>query len=110
VALSPLQPLVVAALEFTACRNSGRPGCCGRVRRRCSSCRLRPWRGAGTAIAALATAAVFVALCPALTTLLPFFPGERWNLYFGSEPLYLLLAVSGSSRRCMASSPVNGVG
>jgi hypothetical protein len=39
-------------------------------------------------------AALLVAAAPATLALLPFFPGERWNLYFGTEPLFLLLAVS----------------
>jgi 4-amino-4-deoxy-L-arabinose transferase-like glycosyltransferase len=39
-----------------------------------------------------ATAALLTAVAPALMTFVPFFPGEAWNLYFGSEPLYLLFA------------------
>jgi len=94
VALSPLQPLVVAALSF-----SGLPdlwasrllaAICGALLVMPVAALARRWYGDRGAV----TAAVFVALCPALLTFLPFFPGERWNLYFGSEPLYLLLAVS----------------
>lgn len=46
-------------------------------------------------------AALLVALSPALMTFVPFFPGRSWNLYFGSEPLFLLLvfgAVAAAAR------------
>jgi 4-amino-4-deoxy-L-arabinose transferase-like glycosyltransferase len=46
-------------------------------------------------------AALLVALAPALMTFVPFFPGRSWNLYFGSEPLFLLLvfgAVAAAAR------------
>ena len=41
---------------------------------------------------AVLPAAVLAASSPALMSFVPFFPGQSWNLYFGSEPLFLLLA------------------
>ncbi len=94
VALSPLQPLLVAGLTFVG------------VGAITASRLLAATAGALLVIpvmflarrwfcerAALAAGA-FVAVSPGLLTFLPFFPGERWNLYFGSEPLFLLSGVS----------------
>jgi 4-amino-4-deoxy-L-arabinose transferase-like glycosyltransferase len=94
VALSPLQPLVVAALSFTGLPDLWASrllaAVCGALLVVPVAALARRWYGDTGAV----TAAVLIALFPSLITLLPFFPGERWNLYFGSEPLYLLLAVS----------------
>lgn len=93
VALSPLQPLLVAALSFTGLPDLWASRLLAAV---CGTLLVVPvaalaehWYGRRAAV----TAAAFTALAPALLTFLPFFPGRGWNLYFGSEPLYLLLAV-----------------
>jgi len=91
VALSPLQPLCVAALAFLGLGDLWASRLLGAV---CGALLVVPvaalagrWYGArGATFAALASA-----LLPTLMTFLPFFPGETWNLYFGSEPLFLLL-------------------
>ena len=92
VALSPLQPLLVAGLTLI-----GFPALsASRLLAAIAGALLvvpvaflaRRWLGDRAALAA----AAFVAASPGLLTFLPFFPGERWNLYFGSEPLFLLLA------------------
>lgn len=92
VALSPLQPLLVAGLSL-----AGLPDLwasrllaagCGAGLVLPVAFLARRWFDARVALAA----AAFLAAAPALLAFLPFFPGERWNLYFGSEPLYLLLA------------------
>jgi 4-amino-4-deoxy-L-arabinose transferase-like glycosyltransferase len=102
VALSPLQPLVVAALSFTGLPDLWASrllaAVCGALLVIPAAALARRWYGESGA----ATTAGFVALFPALITFLPFFPGERWNLYFGSEPLYLLLAVSAIAAAALA--------
>jgi len=94
VALSPLQPLVVAVLSFT-----GLPdlwvsrllaAVCGALLVLPVAVLAKRWFGQRGAV----TAALFAAVFPALLTFLPFFPGERRSLYYGSEPLYLVLALS----------------
>ena len=94
VALSPLQPLVVAALSFTGLPDLRASrllaAVCGALLVVPVAALARRWYGDTGAV----TAAALVALFPSLITFLPFFPGERWNLYFGSEPLYLLVAGS----------------
>lgn len=92
VALSPLQPTVVAAIAFLG------------VPVLVASRLLAVAAGALLVlpVAAIArriggprvglAAAAFVATAPALMSFVPFFPGRGWNLYFGSEPLFLLVA------------------
>ena len=94
VALSPLQPVVVAGLSFIGVPDIWASRLLAAV---CGALLVVP-------VASLAArsfgergariAGVFIAAHPALLTFLPFFPGQGWNLYFGSEPLYLLLATS----------------
>ncbi len=94
VALSPLQPLLVAGVSLLGVPDLWASRLLAAL---CGALLVVPvaslafrWFGCrGAVIAALLTA-VF----PALITFLPFFPGERWNLYFGSEPLFLLLGTS----------------
>lgn len=94
VALSPLQPLLVAALSLTGLPDLWASrvlaASCGALLVLPVAVLAERWFGQRGAV----TAALFTAVFPALLTFLPFFPGERWDLYFGSEPLYLLLAVS----------------
>ena len=94
VALSPLQPVLVALLSY--------PGISDLLVSRllaavCGALLVFPVASlaglAGGPRAAL-PAAVFTAVAPALMSFVPFFPGESWNVYFGSEPLFLLLAFS----------------
>ncbi len=94
VALSPLEPLLVAALsvlgtgEIFASRLIAAVS--GALLVLPTAALARRWFGPRGALAT----ALLVALFPSLIAFLPFFPGERWNLYFGSEPLFLLLGVS----------------
>ena len=92
VALSPLQPALVALASA-----AGLPdlwvsrvlaALCGAflVYPVASLARLAGGERAALPAAALAAAS------PALMSFVPFFPGRSWNLYFGSEPLFLLLA------------------
>lgn len=94
VALSPLQPVIVAGLSLLGIPDLWASrllaAACGALLVLPAASLAR--RGFGERGAR--SAAIFVALCPALLTYLPFFPGQGWNLYFGSEPLYLLLALS----------------
>ncbi len=93
VALSPLQPVVVAGLALL-----GLPDLwASRLLAAAAGAALvfpvaalaRRWGGARAAV----PAAVFVATAPALLSFVPFRSGQ-WNLYFGSEPLFLLLGTS----------------
>ena len=92
VALSPLQPVVVAAIAFV-----GVPILvASRLLAVATSALLvLPVEAIGRRLGGervgLAAAAL-VAAAPALMTFAPFFPGRGWNLYFGSEPLFLILA------------------
>jgi 4-amino-4-deoxy-L-arabinose transferase-like glycosyltransferase len=92
VALSPLQPLLVAALSAVGLPDLWASRLLAAA---CGALLVFPVaalaRLAGGPRAAL-WAAVFAASSPALLSFVPFFPGESWNLYFGSEPLFLLLA------------------
>jgi 4-amino-4-deoxy-L-arabinose transferase-like glycosyltransferase len=94
VALSPLEPLLVAALsvlgtgEIFASRLI--TAVSGALLVLPTASLARRWFGPRGAL----STALLVAVFPALIAFLPFFPGERWNLYFGSEPLFLTLAVS----------------
>ncbi len=94
VALSPLQPLMVAGLSFTGIPDLWASRLLAAV---CGAGLVIPvavlayrWFGCRGSVLAAAVTASF----PALLTYLPFFPGHGWNLYFGSEPLFLLLATS----------------
>jgi 4-amino-4-deoxy-L-arabinose transferase-like glycosyltransferase len=93
VALSPLQPVLVAALSLAGVPDllASRllAAACGALLVIPVAVLARRWFDERVAGAA----ALFVAASPALLAFLPFFPGERWNLYFGSEPLYLLLGL-----------------
>ncbi len=92
VALSPLQPVLVALLS-----SAGLPDLWASrlLAAACGALLVFPVaalaRRAGGAPAE-AVAAGLVAASPALMSFVPFFPGRSWNLYFGSEPLFLLLA------------------
>lgn len=92
VALSPLQPVLVALLSAVGASDLWASRLLAAV---CGSALVVPvWslgRRAGGARGALA-AALLTAGSPALMSFVPFFPGQSWNLYFGSEPLFLLLA------------------
>ena len=92
VALSPLQPALVALASA-----AGLPdlwvsrilaALCGAllVYPVAALARLAGGEQKGLPAAALAAAS------PALMSFVPFFPGRSWSLYFGSEPLFLLLA------------------
>jgi len=94
VALSPLQPLLVAVLGLTGLPDLWASRVLAAV---CGALLVLPvavlaerWFDQRGAV----TSALFTAVFPALLAFLPFFPGERRNLYYGSEPLYLLLAMS----------------
>ncbi len=92
MALSPLQPVLVAALSALGVPDLWASRLLAAV---CGALLVVPVadlaRRAGGPRVALAAAA-FTAASPALMSFVPFFPGESWNLYFGSEPLFLLLA------------------
>ena len=94
VALSPLQPVLVALVSAVGVPDLWASRLLAAV---CGALLVFPVaslaRLAGGPRVALA-AAVLTAASPALMTFVPFFPGESWNLYFGSEPLFLLLAFS----------------
>lgn len=92
VALSPLQPLLVALGSAVGVPDLLVSRLLGAL---CGALLVFPVaalaRLAGGPRAVLA-AAIFAAASPALMSFVPFFPGESWNLYFGSEPLFLFLA------------------
>ncbi len=94
VALSPLQPLLVAALSLLGLPDLWASRLLGAI---CGALMVFPVallaERAGGSRAAL-PAALVTAVSPALMSFVPFFPGQSWNLYFGSEPLFLLLAFS----------------
>jgi len=94
VALSPLQPLLVAALSFTGLPDLWASrvlaASCGALLVLPVAVLAERWFGQRGAV----SAALFTAVFPALLTFLPFFPGERRSLYYGSEPLYLVLALA----------------
>ncbi len=94
VALSPLQPVIVALLSLTGIPDLWASRLLAAV---CGAALVVPvaalayrWFGRRGAIMAAAVTAV----APPLLTFLPFFPGHGWNLYFGSEPLFLLLGTA----------------
>ena len=92
VALSPLQPVLVALASAAGVPDLWASRLLAAL---CGALLVFPVaslaRLAGGERAALPAAAL-TAVSPALMTFVPFFPGESWNLYFGSEPLFLLLA------------------
>jgi 4-amino-4-deoxy-L-arabinose transferase-like glycosyltransferase len=92
VALSPLQPVLVALASAAGLPDLWASRLLAAV---CGAALVFPAaalaRRAGGEGAAL-PAALLVAVSPALMSFVPFFPGRSWNLYFGSEPLFLLLA------------------
>ena len=94
VALSPLQPVLVALASAAGVPDLWASRLLAAL---CGALLVFPVaslaRLAGGAKATL-PAAVLTALSPALMSFVPFFPGQGWNLYFGSEPLFLLLAFS----------------
>jgi 4-amino-4-deoxy-L-arabinose transferase-like glycosyltransferase len=94
VALSPLQPVLVALASVAGMSDLWASRLLAAV---CGALLVVPVaalaRLAGGEKAAL-PAAILVAASPALMSFVPFFPGQGWNLYFGSEPLFLLLAFS----------------
>jgi hypothetical protein len=92
VALSPLQPVLVAVLATAGIPDVWASRLLAVL---CGALLVFPVaalaRRAGGPRAAV-VAAGLTAASPALMSFVPFFPGESWNLYFGSEPLFLLLA------------------
>ena len=92
VALSPLQPLIVAGLSLVGVPDVWASrllaAACGAALVFPVAWLARRWGGEDAA----APAAVLAAAAPALLTFAPFGPHE-WNLYFGSEPLFLLLGL-----------------
>jgi 4-amino-4-deoxy-L-arabinose transferase-like glycosyltransferase len=92
VALSPLQPVLVALISAVGVPDVWASRLLAAA---CGSLLVLPvaalGRLAGGPRVAL-TAAALTAASPALMSFVPFFPGETWNLYFGSEPLFLVLA------------------
>jgi len=92
VALSPLQPVLVALASAAGAPDLWASRILAAL---CGALLVFPVaalaRLAGGERAAL-PAAVLAAVSPALMSFVPFFPGRSWNLYFGSEPLFLLLA------------------
>ena len=92
VALSPLVPVLVALLSATGLPDLWASRLLAAL---CGALLVVPVaalaRRAGGERAAT-VAAVLTAASPALMSFVPFFPGQSWNLYFGSEPLFLLLA------------------
>lgn len=108
VALSPLQPVLVALVSFTGVSDLWASRLLAAL---CGSLLVLPVAALGRRIGgdrlALA-AAVLTAASPALMSFVPFFPGQSWNLYFGSEPLFLVLAfgaVAAAARACEARWP-----
>jgi hypothetical protein len=90
VALSPLQPALVALLSAL-----GAPALWASrlLAAAAGACLVFPVGALGAMIggpAAGLASAIVVAAAPPLMTFVPFFPGETWNLYFGAEPLFLL--------------------
>jgi hypothetical protein len=104
VALSPLQPVLVALLSFTGVPDVWASRLLAAV---CGALLVLPVASlaelAGGPRAAR-SAAVLTAVSPALMSFVPFFPGESWNLYFGSEPLFLLLAFSAVAAAARATA------
>jgi len=104
VALSPLQPVAVAALSLL-----GLPDLLASRLLGAASGALLP-----LPVAALGSrlagprggvlAAALVAFAPALMSFTPFFPGVSWNLYFGSEPLFLLIAFGATAAAVRAAA------
>ena len=92
VALSPLQPALVALASAAGASDLWASRLLAAL---CGALLVFPVaalaRLAGGEKAAL-PAAILVAASSTLMSFVPFFPGRSWNLYFGSEPLYLLLA------------------
>jgi len=91
VALSPLQPLVVALISSLGVNDLWTSRLLAVV---AGALLVLPVHALASRIggprAGLAAAGL-TALAPGLMTFVPFFPGRTWNLYFGSEPLFLLL-------------------
>ena len=103
VALSPLQPVLVAALSALGVPDVWASRLLAAA---CGALLVVPVaslaRRAGGPRAALAAAAL-TAASPALMSFVPFFPGQSWNLYFGSEPLFLLLAFGAAAAAARAN-------
>jgi len=103
VALSPLQPVLVALVSATGMPDVWASRLLAAI---CGSLLVLPVAALGRRMGAdklALVAAVLTAASPALMSFVPFFPGESWNLYFGSEPLFLLLAfgaVASAARAC----------
>jgi 4-amino-4-deoxy-L-arabinose transferase-like glycosyltransferase len=101
VALSPLQPVVVALLSATGIPDLWASRLLAVL---AGALLVLPVAALGERIGGSRAglgAALLVALSPALMTFVPFFPGRSWNLYFGSEPLFVLLvfgAVAAAAR------------
>jgi len=108
VALSPLQPVLVALLSLTGLPDLWASRLLAAV---CGSLLVLPVAALGRRVGGgrlALVAAALTAATPALMSFVPFFPGESWNLYFGSEPLFLVLAfgaVASAARACEARWP-----
>ncbi len=103
VALSPLQPVLVAALSMLGFPDLFASRLLGAA---CGAVLPVPVAALGTRVAgprAGLLAAALVAFAPALMSFTPFFPGSGWNLYFGSEPLFLLLAFGATAAAARAA-------
>ena len=102
VALSPLQPVLVALVSATGFPDLWASRLLAAM---CGSLLVLPVadlarRCGGTSLAL--AAAVLTAASPALMSFVPFFPGQSWNLYFGSEPLFLVLAFGAAAAAARA--------
>lgn len=103
VSLSPLQPLLVALLSLPGLPDLWVSRLLGAA---CGALLAVPvWYLAGRVGGPRASlpAALLTVLAPALMSYLPFFPGRGWNLYFGSEPLFLLLALGSCAAAARAA-------
>jgi len=98
VALSPLQPVLVAAISLVGLPDLWVSRLLGAV---CGALLPLPVaaiaRRAGVSPGGTLLAAALTAAAPALMSFVPFFPGRTWNLYFGSEPLFLLLVFAATA-------------
>ena len=102
VALSPLQPVLVALASAAGVPDLWASRLLAAV---CGSLLVLPVAALGARAGgprAGIVAAAFTAASPALMSFVPFFPGQSWNLYFGSEPLFLLLAFGAAAAAARA--------
>lgn len=106
VALSPLQPVLVAAAALLGANDVWTSRLLGAVT---GALLCLPVAALGERLAgrrAGLAAAATVTLVPGLMAFTPFFPGRAWNLYFGTEPLFLLLLLGGAAMAARAAGSV----